>query len=88
MAISEIFGGTLFHAIHTSAARRDRPRRGARADATACGPSEDNAADKPAADSSGGKESGSLSDGPAETLKKHGVDLEKWKNGEWKNWAP
>ncbi|MFE7398193.1 trypsin-like serine peptidase [Streptomyces sp. NPDC057557] len=55
--------------------------------ATACGPSEDNAADKPAAaDSAGGKDSGSLSDGLADTLKKHGVDPEKWKNGEWKNW--
>ncbi|MFJ1547111.1 hypothetical protein [Streptomyces sp. NPDC088246] len=64
------------------------PRRVLALTATACGPSEDNAADKPAADSSGGKDSGSLSEGLAETLKKHGVDLEKWKNGEWKNWAP
>ncbi|MFF2406868.1 hypothetical protein [Streptomyces sp. NPDC058092] len=55
--------------------------------ATACGPSEDNAADKPAAGSASGKDSGgSLSDGLAETLKKHGVDPAKWKNGEWKNW--
>ncbi|MFB6941323.1 trypsin-like serine peptidase [Streptomyces sp. NPDC056237] len=55
--------------------------------ATACGPSEDTAADKPAADSAGGQDSGgSLSGGLAETLKKHGVAPEKWKNGEWKNW--
>ncbi|MFJ9679598.1 trypsin-like serine peptidase [Streptomyces sp. NPDC101194] len=55
--------------------------------ATACGPSEDTASDKPAVDSAGGQDSGgSLSGGLAETLKKHGVDPEKWKNGEWKNW--
>ncbi|MGW2179247.1 trypsin-like serine peptidase [Streptomyces sp. NPDC001732] len=56
--------------------------------ATACGPEEDNAADKPsAAESAGGETSGgSLSDGLAEQLKKHGVDPDKWKNGEWKNW--
>ncbi|WP_371097896.1 trypsin-like serine peptidase [Streptomyces sanglieri] len=55
--------------------------------ATACGPSEDNATGKPAADSAGGQDAGgSLPDGLAETLKKHGVDPEKWKNGEWKNW--
>ncbi|MFH8518987.1 trypsin-like serine peptidase [Streptomyces gelaticus] len=55
--------------------------------ATACGPSEDNATGKAAADSAGGqKAGGSLPGGLAETLKKHGVDPEKWKNGEWKNW--
>ncbi|MGY3059690.1 V8-like Glu-specific endopeptidase [Streptomyces sp. TE3672] len=55
--------------------------------ATACGPSEDDATGKPAADSAGGQDAGgSLPDGLAETLKKHGVDPEKWKDGEWKNW--
>ncbi|MFF8710474.1 trypsin-like serine peptidase [Streptomyces sp. NPDC015184] len=56
--------------------------------ATACGPEEDNAADKPAAaESAGGENSGgSLSDELAEQLKKHGVDPDKWRNGEWKNW--
>ncbi|MEU2838687.1 hypothetical protein ABZ776_16550 [Streptomyces sp. NPDC007076] len=54
---------------------------------TACGPSEDDATDRPAAGSAGGqKAGGSLPGGLAETLKKHGVDPEKWKNGEWKNW--
>lgn len=49
---------------------------------------EDTAADKPAAaDSTGGQDSGgSPSGGLVETLKKHGVGPEKWKNGEWKNW--
>ncbi|MET9918871.1 trypsin-like serine peptidase [Streptomyces sp. NPDC006435] len=56
--------------------------------ATACGPEEDNAADKPAAaESAGGENSGgSLSDELADQLKKHGVDPDKWRNGEWKNW--
>lgn len=54
--------------------------------ATACGPSEDQAADKPAATESASAGDGGLSAGLADTLKKHGVDPEKWKNGEWKNW--
>src|SRR6478609_7064972 len=55
--------------------------------ATACGPSEDKAADKPAAESAGGNGTGGgISADLAETLKKHGVNPEKWKNGEWKNW--
>ncbi|MFF3394533.1 trypsin-like serine peptidase [Streptomyces sp. NPDC002669] len=56
--------------------------------ATACGPEEDNAAGKPAgAESAGGENGGgSLSDELAEQLKKHGVDPDKWRNGEWKNW--
>ncbi|MFD8828727.1 trypsin-like serine peptidase [Streptomyces sp. NPDC059605] len=56
--------------------------------ATACGPEGDNAADKPtAAESAGGENSGgSLSDELADQLKKHGVDPDKWRNGEWKNW--
>ncbi|MFF3793689.1 trypsin-like serine peptidase [Streptomyces sp. NPDC001981] len=56
--------------------------------ATACGPSEDEAADKPAATESAGDNNGSggIPADLAETLKKHGVDPGKWKNGEWKNW--
>ncbi|MFF1920880.1 trypsin-like serine peptidase [Streptomyces sp. NPDC058221] len=56
--------------------------------ATACGPSEDQSADKPAAgeSASGSGADGGLSAGLADTLKKHGVDPEKWKSGEWKNW--
>ncbi|MGW8672336.1 trypsin-like serine peptidase [Streptomyces niveus] len=56
--------------------------------ATACGgASEDKAADKaaastPAADKAGGEIPADLAD----RLKKHGVDPEKWKDGEWKNW--
>ncbi|MFB6815117.1 trypsin-like serine peptidase [Streptomyces sp. NPDC056347] len=55
--------------------------------ATACGPEEDDAAAKPSAGATAGHDSGgSLPDGLADKLKKHGVDPEKWKNGEWKNW--
>ncbi|MFE7464500.1 trypsin-like serine peptidase [Streptomyces sp. NPDC057499] len=55
--------------------------------ATACGPEEDDAAAKPSAGATAGHDSGgSLPDGLADALKKHGVDPEKWKNGEWKNW--
>ncbi|MET9950641.1 hypothetical protein ABZ135_03715 [Streptomyces sp. NPDC006339] len=61
--------------------------------ATACGPTETPAADKPAdttatataspAEGAGGPE---LPTDLADKLKKHGVDIDKWKNGEWKNW--
>ncbi|MFC8078293.1 trypsin-like serine peptidase [Streptomyces sp. NPDC057307] len=56
--------------------------------ATACGgDSEDKAADKaaastPAADKAGAEIPADLAD----RLKEHGVDPEKWKDGEWKNW--
>ncbi|MEV8454817.1 hypothetical protein AB0467_21145 [Streptomyces sp. NPDC052095] len=54
---------------------------------TACGPEEDGAAAQPSASATAGRDSGgSLPGGLADTLKKHGVDPEKWKNGEWKNW--
>ncbi|MEU6988399.1 hypothetical protein ABZ946_34120 [Streptomyces sp. NPDC046324] len=57
--------------------------------ATACGPTETPAADKPAAETSapatGGGDAG-LPQDLADKLKKHGVDPDKWKNGEWKNW--
>lgn len=53
--------------------------------ATACGGDEDKTAGqtavKPVASASAG-DAGGLAD----TLKKHGVDPDKWKNGEWKNW--
>ncbi|MFI6645104.1 trypsin-like serine peptidase [Streptomyces sp. NPDC050504] len=59
---------------------------------TACGPGDDKASDKPAASSpadTGGADGGDDSVIPsdlADKLKKHGLDPEKWKNGEWKNW--
>ncbi|WP_282696049.1 trypsin-like peptidase domain-containing protein [Streptomyces sp. CC208A] len=62
--------------------------------ATACGPTETPAADKPAGASSsapategdGGDGAADLAGDLADKLKKHGVDIDKWKNGEWKNW--
>jgi V8-like Glu-specific endopeptidase len=55
--------------------------------ATACGPSEDNAGGQPSAsatESADGKIT--IPDDLKDQLKEHGIDLDKWKNGEWKNW--
>ncbi len=61
--------------------------------ATACGPTETPAADKPAAGASGsapapdGGDGGSgLTGDLADKLRKHGVDPDEWKDGEWRNW--
>ncbi|PKV88351.1 serine protease [Streptomyces sp. TLI_146] len=55
--------------------------------ATACGPGDDGADSKPSASSTAqGKGDQGLPDDVAGALKKHGVDLDKWKNGDWKNW--
>ena len=62
--------------------------------ATACGPTEDKATDKPSAPApatpkpAGEKDTGdiALPKDIADKLKEHGVDPEKWKNGEWQNW--
>ncbi|WP_406302663.1 hypothetical protein OHA61_09380 [Streptomyces sp. NBC_00885] len=53
--------------------------------ATACGPGEDKGAGKPAASSTAADKGADLP-GLADKLKEHGIDLDKWKNGEWKNW--
>ncbi|MFE5797754.1 trypsin-like serine peptidase [Streptomyces sp. NPDC056503] len=62
---------------------------------TGCGPTETPAADKPAggaasssasAASEGGAGADGLADGLADKLKKHGVDLDAWKRGGWKDW--
>ncbi|MGW7416889.1 trypsin-like serine peptidase [Streptomyces sp. NPDC054863] len=62
--------------------------------ATACGPTEDGAAGTPGSQvtNSAGAPGGSaddkitIPDDLKDRLKEHGVDLDKWKNGEWKNW--
>ncbi|MEU7649098.1 trypsin-like serine peptidase [Streptomyces huasconensis] len=61
--------------------------------ATACGPSEDNAGGDSSAAQPGDSDGGGSSDDkiqiPADLqdrLKEHGIDLDKWKNGAWKNW--
>ncbi|MEU1088207.1 trypsin-like serine peptidase [Streptomyces sp. NPDC005576] len=59
--------------------------------ATACGPGEDDAAKEPtgsAAASSAASSDGKvvIPDELKNRLKEHGIDLDKWRNGEWKNW--
>ncbi|MFD8196168.1 trypsin-like serine peptidase [Streptomyces wuyuanensis] len=53
--------------------------------AAACGPGEDAAADKPAASATADAGAAIPAD-LADRLKEHGVDLDEWKNGEWRNW--
>ncbi|MFI6645105.1 trypsin-like serine peptidase [Streptomyces sp. NPDC050504] len=60
--------------------------------ATAC-QGDDNAGDKPGGSTSAGQSGGSGADDVLaipgdikDRLKEHGIDPEKWKNGEWKNW--
>ncbi|MFD5349945.1 trypsin-like serine peptidase, partial [Streptomyces anulatus] len=55
--------------------------------ATACGPEEDNAGGSPSASadqSSDGKVA--IPDDLKDRLKEHGIDPDKWRDGEWKNW--
>ncbi|MEU9983456.1 hypothetical protein [Streptomyces sp. NPDC050856] len=55
--------------------------------ATACGPGEDNAGGTPAASPSQGSDGKiHIPDDLKDRLKEHGIDLDKWRNGEWKNW--
>ena len=53
--------------------------------ATACGPGDSDADSKPSASASA-KGGASAPSGLADALKKHGVVLDKWKDGGWKNW--
>ncbi|WP_198655449.1 trypsin-like serine peptidase [Streptomyces geranii] len=56
---------------------------------TACGSdSGDAAADGPASASAadGGDGKITIPDGLKDKLKEHGIDIDKWKNGAWKNW--
>ncbi|MFF4607461.1 trypsin-like serine peptidase [Streptomyces sp. NPDC001339] len=56
--------------------------------ATACGPEGGNADAKPsqsAADTSGGGEI-KIPKEIQDKLKEHNIDLDKWKNGDWRNW--
>ncbi|MFI5757845.1 trypsin-like serine peptidase [Streptomyces sp. NPDC051569] len=55
--------------------------------ATACAPGEDNASDQP--DQSAGSSSDGrikIPDDLKERLKERGIDMDKWRGGEWKNW--
>jgi hypothetical protein len=56
--------------------------------ATACGSGDDTAGDKPAATASGadGQDSARVPGDLADRLKEHGIDVDRWKDGGWKNW--
>ncbi|MFE3327270.1 trypsin-like serine peptidase [Streptomyces sp. NPDC059176] len=56
--------------------------------ATACGPGEDDAGGKPSAPAVDTSSDGKITipDDLKDRLKEHGIDLDKWRNGEWKNW--
>ncbi|MER7816289.1 hypothetical protein [Streptomyces sp. NPDC096153] len=57
--------------------------------ATACGPGGDEAAAKPSATAAAdGAADGKITipDDLKDRLKEHGIDLDKWRGGEWKNW--
>ncbi|MFD7442709.1 trypsin-like serine peptidase [Streptomyces sp. NPDC059909] len=54
--------------------------------ATACGPSEDTAGGTPSASAPSADDKITIPDDLKDRLKEHGIDLDKWKNGEWKNW--
>ena len=56
--------------------------------ATACGPSDDTAGDKPARRRSAAPGTGGGDAPPdlADKLKEHGVDVDDWKDGGWKDW--
>ncbi|MEU5400345.1 hypothetical protein ABZ348_13760 [Streptomyces sp. NPDC005963] len=55
--------------------------------ATACGPAEDNAGDKPSAPATAPTDGKiTIPDELKDRLKAHGIDLDKWRNGDWKNW--
>ncbi|MGW2591296.1 trypsin-like serine peptidase [Streptomyces sp. NPDC001515] len=56
--------------------------------ATACGPDEEKAASEPSSSATGSSSDGKITvpDDLKNRLKQHGIDLDQWKNGEWKNW--
>ncbi|MYW09733.1 hypothetical protein GT034_15400, partial [Streptomyces sp. SID2563] len=57
--------------------------------ATACGPTEDDAKSEPSSSASAGATSDgkiAIPDDLKDRLKEHGIDIDKWKGGEWKNW--
>ncbi|MEV4942387.1 trypsin-like serine peptidase [Streptomyces zaomyceticus] len=55
---------------------------------TACGPSEENAGDKPSAPATAQNPADKIKipEDLKDRLKEHGIDLDKWRDGEWKNW--
>nr|WSW66402.1 hypothetical protein OG461_09500 [Streptomyces sp. NBC_00995] len=56
--------------------------------ATACGPDENAASTEPSSSSAGQTSDGKITipDDLKNRLKEHGIDLDQWKGGDWKNW--
>ncbi|MBL3666873.1 hypothetical protein JL475_12885 [Streptomyces sp. M2CJ-2] len=54
--------------------------------ATACGSSDDTAGGDAAATAAAGDGKITIPDDIKDQLKEHGIDVDKWRNGEWKNW--
>ncbi|MGY3204462.1 trypsin-like serine peptidase [Streptomyces sp. TE5632] len=54
--------------------------------ATACGSSEDTAGGDASATAAAGDGKITIPDDIKDRLKEHGIDVDKWRNGEWKNW--
>ncbi|MGW0692615.1 trypsin-like serine peptidase [Streptomyces sp. NPDC002738] len=55
--------------------------------ATACGPSEEKASTEPSSSADQSSDDKiAIPDDLKDRLKEHGIDLDQWRNGEWKNW--
>ncbi|MFJ4714197.1 trypsin-like serine peptidase [Streptomyces sp. NPDC088785] len=54
--------------------------------ATACGSGDDGADAKPTVSATAGGDKLQIPDDIKRRLKEHGFDLDKWKDGQWKNW--
>lgn len=54
--------------------------------ATACGSSDDTAGGDVSATAAAGDGKITIPDDIKDRLKEHGIDVDKWRNGEWKNW--
>ncbi|MEV0693457.1 hypothetical protein [Streptomyces sp. NPDC050388] len=54
--------------------------------ATACGSSDDTAGGDASATAAAGDGKITIPDDIKDRLKEHGIDVDKWRNGEWKNW--
>ncbi|WP_199566381.1 trypsin-like serine peptidase [Streptomyces corynorhini] len=55
--------------------------------ATGCGADEDSAGEKPTASATGAANGAiTIPDDLKDRLKEHGIDMDKWRGGEWKNW--
>ncbi|MFF3057643.1 trypsin-like serine peptidase [Streptomyces sp. NPDC057909] len=55
--------------------------------ATACGPSEEKASTEPSSSADRSSDDKiAIPDDLKDRLKEHGIDLDQWRNGEWRNW--